>query len=511
MTAMTSDPHGRSETRPKTRVVIAGGGTAGWIAAAAMVKQLGPLLEITLVESEAIGTVGVGESTIPTARTFHQMAGIDERAFLRAAKATFKLGISFEGWGEVGERYIHSFGEVGRPTWMGGFQHMWLQARADGLDTPLDDYCFELQAAKQGRFATAENARINYAYHLDAVAYAGFLRTLSEAAGVKRVEGRIAAVRQAGEDGRITALALEDGRELAGDLFLDCTGFGALLIGKTLGAGYEDWTRWLPTDSAVAVQTTATEPAVPYTRAIAHEAGWRWKIPLQHRVGNGLVYASAHMGDDAARAKLMAEVEGEPIVEPRLIRYRTGRRMDAWRKNCVALGLSSGFVEPLESTSIHLIMIGVTRLIQMFPFGPGPHEASAKRYNDLAQRELERIRDFVVLHYHLNRRPEPFWTERREMDAPDTLRERLELFREGAQAYQGEGDLFRADSWLQVLLGQGLQPQAHHLMGRMAQPAQLRGALADLKRNVDRAVAGLPRHQDFLDRYIGVEPSTAAA
>lgn len=486
----------------RTRVVICGGGTAGWLAAVALSKQLGPLLDVTLVESEAIGTVGVGESTIPTARTFHQMAGIDERAFLRAAKATFKLGISFEGWGAVGERYVHAFGEVGRPTWMGGFQHMWLQAQADGLDAPLDDFCFELRAARENRFATSEGARISYAYHLDAVAYARFLRAQSEARGVRRLEGRIAQVRRHGDSGLIDAVRLKDGREVAGDLFIDCTGFVALLIGEALGADYEDWSAWLPTDSAVAVQTTATEPARPYTRAIAHRAGWRWKIPLQHRVGNGLVYQREHMSDDEAHALLLSSIEGEPIVEPRVIRYRAGRRRDAWRGNCVALGLSSGFVEPLESTSIHLIMIGVTRLLQLFPFN-GMSPALADRYNALARAELERIRDFVVLHYHLTRRDDgPFWDHVREMPVPDTLLQRMALFRDDAHAYQGEGDLFRVDSWVQVMLGQGLKPRGRHRMGAMAQPGQLRQALADLERNIGQAVGELPTHQAFLDRYL---------
>lgn len=483
------------------RVVIAGGGSAGWLAAAALAKQLGPLLEITLVESEAIGTVGVGESTIPTARTFHAMLGVDEREFMRAAKATFKLGIAFENWGEVGEHYIHSFGQVGRGTWMAGFQHMWLQASERGFGGSLDDYCFELQAARAARFATSPESRINYAYHLDAGLYAGFLRRLSEAAGVTRVEGRIAEVLQDGESGRLRALKMEDGREVAGDFFIDCTGFGGLLIERTLQAGYEDWSHWLPTDSAVAVQTRSVEPAVPYTRAIAHASGWRWRIPLQHRVGNGLVYCSRHLGDDAARDELLHSLDGDLLTEPRLIRYRTGRRREAWRANCVALGLSSGFVEPLEATSIHLIMIGVTRLIQNFPFN-GMSPALVKRYNDLAQTELERVRDFVILHYHLTRRDDSaFWRERREMSIPDTLAQRMELFRQDAQAYQAEGDLFRADSWLQVLLGQGLRPEGFHRAGRLVPDPQLRQALADLKRNIDGAVSRLPAHQDFLDGY----------
>ena len=501
--APTPDPDG---ARP-VRVVVAGGGTAGWLAAAALVKQLGPLITVTLIESEAIGVIGVGEATIPTARTFHAMLGLDERQFMREAKATFKLGIAFENWGALGERYIHSFGQVGRSTWMGGFQHMWLRARQQGFGGPLDDYCFELQAAQRERFATSDTSRINYAFHLDAVLYAGVLRRLSEAAGAVRIEGRIAAVEQHGETGDITALKLDDGRRVEGDLFIDCTGFGGLLIEKTLQAGYEDWRRWLPTDSAVAVQTQATGPAAPYTRAIAHAAGWRWRIPLQHRVGNGLVYASEHLPHDDAQAELLAAVEGEPVNAPRLIRFVTGRRRKVWVNNCVALGLSSGFVEPLESTSIHLIMIGVTRLIQNFPFN-GMNPALVRRYNDLAQTELERVRDFIVLHYHLNRRNDSaFWAERREMEIPDSLAQRIALFEEDGQAYQGEGDLFRADSWLQVMLGQGLTPRGHHRMGAMMDDAQLRQALADLKRNIDAAVDRLPSHQAFLDQYCAPVPA----
>lgn len=491
--------------QPVKRVVIAGGGTAGWIAAAALSKHLGPLLDITLVESDEIGTVGVGEATIPTIRTFHRLLGIDERAFMRATKASFKLGIAFEDWGQLGDRYIHSFGQVGHSTWMGGFHHLWLQAVADGYGGSLDDYCFELQAAKAGRFATSEQSQINYAYHLDASLYAGFLRQFSEAHGARRVEGKIAEVTQNAGTGFIEALLLQDGQRIEGDLFIDCTGFRGLLIEQTLKAGFEDWDHWLPTNSALAVQTHATGPAAPYTLSMARKYGWQWRIPLQHRVGNGLVYCSDHVSDDEARAELMAGLEGEPLSEPRLIRYRAGRRRTVWDKNCVALGLASGFVEPLESTSIHLIMIGITRLVQSFPFG-GMNDALVRRYNEQTDNELERIRDFVILHYHANQRTDtPFWQRCREMDIPDTLAQRIALFREDAQAYQTADDLFRADSWLQVMLGQGIEPRGRHQMGRLLPTEQLRDALTSLKGNIARAVANLPAHQDFLDRYCAVE------
>ncbi len=492
------------------KVVIAGGGTAGWMAAAALAKQLGPLLDITLVESEDIGTVGVGESTIPTARTFNALLGIDEAEFMRATQATFKLGISFENWGEVGDRYIHSFGQVGKSTWMGGFHHFWMQAREQGFGGDLGDYCLELKAAEQNRFYTGDESPLNYAYHLDAGLYGRFLRGMAEADGVRRVEGKIASVRQRGEDGFVEALVMQSGEVVEGDLFVDCTGFRGLLIEQTLKAGFEDWDHWLPTNSALAVQTRSTEPAVPYTRAIAHEAGWRWKIPLQHRVGNGLVYCSDFMSDDDARAKLMGEIEGETLIEPRLIRYRTGRRRKTWDKNVVALGLASGFVEPLESTSIHLIMIGVTRLMQLFPFA-GISQAAVDRYNRQANDELEKIRDFIILHYKATERTDsPFWDRVREMEIPDSLSQRIELFRQSAQVYQAPGELFQVDSWLQVLLGQRIQPQTYHHMGRLMPAHQLKGALEDLKRNIDGMVARLPQHQAFLDRYCAPPVSKSA-
>lgn len=492
------------------KVVIAGGGTAGWMAAAALARQLGPLLDLTLIESEDIGTVGVGESTIPTARTFNALLGIDEAEFMRATEATFKLGISFENWGRIGDRYIHSFGQVGKSTWMGGFHHFWMQAREQGFGGDLGDYCLELKAAEQNRFYTGDECPLNYAYHLDAGLYGRFLRGMAEADGVRRVEGRIASVRQRGDDGFVEALVMQSGEVVEGDLFVDCTGFRGLLIEQTLKAGFEDWGHWLPTNSALAVQTRSTEPAVPYTRAIAHEAGWRWKIPLRHRVGNGLVYCSDHMSDDAARAKLLEAVEGEVLIEPRLIRYRTGRRRKTWDKNVVALGLASGFVEPLESTSIHLIMIGVTRLIQLFPFA-GISAAAIDRYNRQADDELEKIRDFIILHYKATERADgPFWDRVREMEIPDSLAQRIELFRQSAQVYQAPGELFQVDSWLQVLLGQRVQPQAYHHMGRLMSPQQLKGALEDLKRNIDGMVARLPQHQAFLDRYCAPPVSRSA-
>ena len=489
------------ETQNIRKVVIAGGGTAGWIAAASLSRLLGPLLDITLVESDAIGTVGVGEATIPTHRTFHHLMGIDEREFMRATKATFKLGIAFENWGGQGDRYIHSFGQVGKSNWMGEFYNIWMYAQERGIGDELDAYCYELQAAEAGRFYTSEKANINYAYHLDASLYARFLRTFSEAKGVKRVEGLIEEVEQDGESGFITALKLQSGERIEGDLFIDCTGFRGMLIEQTLKTGYEDWTHWLPTDSALAVQTRSVGPALPYTRAIAHHAGWQWRIPLQHRVGNGLVFCSENMQPDEAKDYLLSHVDGEPLTEPRLIRYKTGRRKKMWNKNCVALGLSGGFVEPLESTSIHLIQVGATRLVQQFPFA-GISEAIATHYNEQAERELEKIRDFIVLHYKLTERDDSdFWRARRDMKIPDSLAQRIALFRENGLAYQATDDLFRVDSWLQVMMGQRLKPKGYHHMGHLMTDEQLKTALNGLQANISRAVSQMPSHQDFINQY----------
>lgn len=482
-------------------VVIAGGGTAGWVAAAALVQQLGPLLNIVVVESDDIGTVGVGEATIPTIRNFHILLDLDEREFMRATQATFKLGIAFENWARLGDRYIHSFGQIGKSTWMGDFHHFWLAAKAEGFGGALGEYCIEHQAAEAEKFFTSDKSPINYAYHFDAGLYGQFLRRKSEAKGVTRIEGKIVSVDQDPETGFIRALIMDGGARVEGDLFIDCTGFRGLLIEQTLKAGYEDWSRWLPTDSALAVQTDSTGEVPPYTRAISRSAGWQWRIPLQHRVGNGLVFCSQYMSEDDARAELKGNLAGDILFEPRLIRYRTGRRRKIWDKNCVALGLASGFLEPLESTSIHLIQIGVTRLIQMFPFG-GVSEAMTARYNDQSTNELERIRDFIILHYKLTERDDtPFWRACRDMEIPGTLAQRIALFRESGHAYQAPDDLFRVDSWLQVMLGQRLEPQGCHHMGRLLAGDRLRGALDSLKANIAGAVAKMPSHKKFLEDY----------
>ncbi|HEX7061312.1 MAG TPA: tryptophan halogenase family protein [Woeseiaceae bacterium] len=483
-----------------TKVVIAGGGTAGWIAAAALSSKLGDVLDITLVESEEIGTVGVGEATIPPMRVFHKLLRIDEPEFMRATEATFKLGILFEGWKRPGDTYIHSFGRNGTESWLCDFQHFWLRGLEAGIESSIGDYCYELQAAKAGRFATAPDASINFAYHIDAGRYAKFLRRLSEGHGVRRVEGRIAAVNQNAESGFIESLVMASGEVVEGDLFIDCTGFRGLLIEQTLHSGYEDWSHWLPCDSAVPVQTEKTGPAALYVRAIVHAAGWRWQIPLQHRTGNGMVYCSRYLSDDEATARLLADIDGTPITEPRVIRFRTGRRLKCWNKNVVALGLASGFVEPLESTSIHLIMMGVVRLMQLFPFD-GPTPPLIDQYNRLTQDEIEKIRDFIVLHYHVTERDEPFWRHCRGMEIPETLAHRIALFRENAHAWQADSELFRVDSWTQVMLGQGIMPKRFHHLARTMSDVEIADLLRGIASTIGQAVAKLPPHEEFLDRY----------
>jgi len=483
------------------KVVIAGGGSAGWMAAAALSAQLGALLDITLVESDEIGTVGVGESTVPTARTFNALLGLDEREFMAAARATFKLGISFENWGEIGDRYIHSFGVIGKPSSLGHFHHFWLEARAQGFGGDLGDYCLELKAAEQDRFYTDEKSPLNFAYHIDAALYGRYLRGKCEARGVRRVEGKITSVRQRSDDGSVEALVLESGEVVAGDFFIDCTGFRGLLINGALGVGFEDWGNWLPNDRAWAVQTGTDVPPGPYTRAIAHKAGWLWGIPLQGRVGNGLVYSSQFMSDDEGLAMLEKMVEGEMLIEPKLIRFCAGRRHKAWDKNVVSLGLAAGFIEPLESTSIHMIMIAIYRLLQLFPF-QGCNSAISDRFNNLANDEIEKIRDFIVLHYKVTERTDsPFWDHCRTQAIPDSLAHRLDLFRENGHVFQAPGELFQVDSWLQVMLGQRLEPKGRHLMGRLMSPDQLRQPLEGLKRQIAAQVEALPRHQDFIDGY----------
>ena len=493
----------------KTRVVVAGGGTAGWMTAAAIAKTLGDAVDLTLIESDAIGTVGVGEATIPTLLTYMRLLGIDEAALMRETRATFKLGIAFERWRTPEHRYIHSFGVTGKDHWTASFQHFWRRGREAGVAKDYGDYCLELIAAEEERFAHLPKLGLNYAYHLDSTALAAFLRRLAEAHGATRREGRIARVTRDPESGDLASLTMEDGTVVQGDLFVDCTGFRALLIGQTLGEAFRDWTHWLPCDRAIAVQTESHRPPVPYTRSVAHAAGWRWQIPLQHRTGNGTVFSSRYISEDEARASLLADVDGEPLTEPRLIRFRTGTRKRHWVRNCVAIGLSSSFIEPLESTSIHLIQRGVLRLLQMFP-QDGIAASDRDEFNRQTAYEMEHIRDFIVLHYHLtDRQDTQFWRDMRAMDVPEGLQHRLDLFARTGRVFRANDELFAENSWVQVMLGQGLTPRSHHATADKMPDDEVARFLSHIEDNVRRTVAQLPAHADYVRRYCGTEERDA--
>jgi tryptophan halogenase len=483
------------------KVVIAGGGTAGWMAAATVSKLFGKVLDITLIESDQISTVGVGEATIPPLITFHRLLDIKEQEFMAATQGTFKLGISFEGWRDLNEDYIHSFGVTGRDHWAAGFQHFWLKDRERGSKIPFGDYCLELKAAQENKFAHLPKQGLNYAFHIDASLYAKFLRKFSEGFGAKRVEGKIVSVNTRPEDGFIQSLTLDSGQIIEGDLFIDCTGFRGILIEQALHTGYQDWSHWLPCDSAVAVQTEALEEPIPYTRSIAHESGWQWRIPLQHRVGNGLVYCSRYIDDDSARHLLLNNIEGEQLTKPLLIKFRPGQRLKHWNRNCVALGLASGFIEPLESTSIHLIQRGIIRLMQMFP-RDGIRQSDIDEFNQQTRTEIEHIRDFIILHYKVtNRKDSPFWRHCKSMPIPDSLAHRIDLFRENARVFKAPNELFAENSWIQVMLGQGLIPEQYHQVVNVMSDDELTRFLKGIKSNVDNTTAKLPDHGTYIQQY----------
>jgi tryptophan halogenase len=500
---MTAD-HGQGEGR--RRVVIVGGGTAGWMAAAALARFLERGWDISLVESDAIGTVGVGEATIPQIRLFHAALGIDEDTFLRATLGTFKLGILFAGWGAPGDAYMHGFGNVGRDIGLIGFHHYWLRARAQGAGGVLGDHCPNVVAALANRFergdattATAARPYLPHAFHVDASLYAGFLRRMAEQQGVRRHEGRIVGVARDPASGDIDSVRLEDGRTVAGDLFLDCSGFRALLLGEALGVGYEDWSHWLPCDRALAIPCARTEPLAPYTRASAQAAGWQWRIPLQHRTGNGLVYCSAALSDEDATATLMANLDGAPLADPRPIHFTTGRRAQAWAHNVVALGLSSGFLEPLESTSIHMVQSAIERLLAFLP-GGRPDRPAVAEYNRQTAAETEAIRDFIILHYHANRRPEPFWRQLAAMTLPDRLQARLETWAEAGRMFHDGRELFTPAGWVQVLLGQGVIPTRWHPLADQLSAAELAELMGLTHRIAEEAAGRMMLHADFIAR-----------
>jgi tryptophan halogenase len=483
------------------KVVIAGGGTAGWMAAAALSKLLGKNLDISLVESDEIPTVGVGEATIPTLHVFHSLLGINEQDFMAATNATFKLGISFENWRDVNKDYMHSFGFLGKSCWAAGFQHFWLKGMKQGVASEIGDYITEHLGAREGKFAVLADQDLNHAYHLDAGLYAKYLRNLSEKHGTKRIEGKISKVNLNQESGYIDSLTLASGKIVEGDLFLDCTGFRGLLIEGALNTGYEDWSHVLPCNSAIAVQTKTVGKTVPYTRSIARDAGWQWKIPLQNRTGNGLVFCDKYLTDDEAKKTLLANVEGELLNEPRVIKYKTGTRRKHWNKNCIAVGLSSGFIEPLESTGIHLFQRAIIRLMLSFP-SEGINPSDVEEFNTQSRAEVEDIKDFIILHYHLtDRKDTPFWRYCSNMDIPDSLKHRMSLFKESGQVYKKGDELFGEASWIQVMLGQGLKPEQYHPIVDLMSDEELVHFLSTIKSNVKNKVDNWPNHNDFINHY----------
>jgi tryptophan 7-halogenase len=495
---------------PIRRIVIVGGGTAGWMSAAALSKLLLRdeglhRWEIELVESDEIGIIGVGEATIPAIKAFNTAVGISEDEFLRETQGTFKLGIEFVNWGGLGQRYFHGFAPIGQPLDGIPFHHHWLRLKRAGAATELDEYAINNMAPRRARFmrpradmAGSPLAEIAHAFHFDAGRYARYLRRLGEQRGVKRTEGRIQSVQRDAESGLLAGLTLADGRTVRGDFFFDCSGLHALLIDKTLGVPFEDWTHWLPCDRAQAVPCASAATLLPHTRSTAHGAGWQWRIPLQHRIGNGHVYSSSFLSDDDAARTLLSHLDGQPLAEPRVIRFRTGRRATPWVGNCLAVGLSSGFLEPLESTSIHLVQSAITRFMDLFPHGR-LDAVDIDEYNRQAAFEMQRIRDFIVLHYKLTARSDTeFWNYCRNMPVPDTLQAKMALFASNGRIYREGTELFTEASWLQVMLGQGLEPRGYHPLVEQRSLSQV-GAWADNLRDVTRrCVDVMPMHADFI-------------
>ena len=484
--------------------VIAGGGTAGWMSAAALSRFAPPGTRITLVESDAIGTVGVGEATIPQIHLFNGALGLDEAEFLRETKGSFKLGIEFDGWRREGEAYMHAFGDIGRPLGLLPFQHYWLRAKAAGFAKPLQRYSLNELAARTMRMhrgKTAAGREMPYAYHFDAGLYAAYLRRFAEARGVERIEGKIGNVAM-DEAGAISALELEDGTRVEGDFFIDCTGFRGLLIEGALEAGFDDWSRFLPCDRAMAVPCAGGGDFTPYTRATARKAGWQWRIPLQHRIGNGLVYCSEYLSDDEASGILLANLDGEPQADPRPIRFTTGKRRVHWKANCLAIGLAAGFMEPMESTSIHLIQSAISRFMAVLPQGH-PAPATMDWFNAQADFEWERIRDFLVLHYTANERTgEPFWDHVRTMELPDTLVAKMEQWRDAGFIHREHEELFTEVAWFQVFAGQGVEANGYNPMADALAGDELRQLLEQTEAGIVEQVKPMPRHLDFLQDYI---------
>ncbi|MEX0342065.1 MAG: tryptophan halogenase family protein [Erythrobacter sp.] len=484
------------------RIVIAGGGTAGWMAAALLARFLPQGFAMELVESEAIGTVGVGEATIPQIRHFNQALGIDEAEFLRETKGSFKLGISFDGWAAPEHSYMHAFGEIGRGSGLLAFHHLWLRARQLGFAKDLAHYSLNEIAARNLRMPGPGGPGLAQAYHFDATLYAAFLRRYAEARGVARTEGRILSVDLCGESGDIKALSLDDERRIEGDFFIDCTGFRALLIEGAMQAGFDNWSGLLPCDRAVAVPCASGGDFTPYTRAIARPAGWQWRIPLQHRIGNGYVFSSQYCSEDEARETLLTNLDGAPDGEPRVLKFTTGKRRRQWVGNCLALGLAAGFMEPLESTSIHLVQSALARFMQILPAGR-PAQSTIDHFNAQADFEWSRIRDFLVLHYWANgREGEPFWDAMRAVALPVTLQAKIDQWRDAGHIHREHEELFTEVAWFQVLAGQRVAAQRYNPLADAIPAQELEELLAKQERQLKQTAAAMPRHADTLGRLL---------
>jgi tryptophan 7-halogenase len=489
------------------KVVIVGGGTAGWMAAAAITKIMGeiPGFAVELVESDEIGTVGVGEATIPQIVLFNGMLGLDEDDFVRATEATYKLGIEFVDWTRLGHRYVHPFGFYGLNMKGIEFHHHWLKGRQLGDLAELDDYSIAVVAGREGRFTrprpdqpNSPLAKLAYAFQFDAGLYARYLRRFAEAKGAKRTEGRIVDVAQNGETGFVEAVVLQNGARVEGELFIDCSGFRGLLIEQTLQSGFEDWTKWLPCDRALAVPCESGGDHDPLTRSTARAAGWQWRIPLQHRTGNGYVYSSSHISDDEAAATLLANLDGAPLADPKPLRFAAGHRKRAWIKNVVALGLAGGFLEPLESTSIHLVQSGIARLMTLFPTR-NFEQTEIDRFNAASEREYVDIRDFLVLHYKATERDDtPFWDYCRTLEPPEGLARKLDMFRLNGRIFREHDELFTETSWLAVMAGQGIEARGYHPAADLLPDAETLHRLAHIRQVVRHTAEAMPSHADFL-------------
>jgi len=488
------------------RVVIVGGGTAGWMAAALLARGLGRACDISLIESAEMGTVGVGEATIPQIQHINAFLGIDENDLMRFTHGTYKLGVQLNDWGRVGDSYLHAFGDVGLPLGLLPFHHYWLRSQAHGDTHSLWAYSLNAAAAASNKFARLDEVPntplggIRYAYQFDAARYARYLRERITDGAVKRIEGKIVEVKLHGEDGFVESLRLESGEVVEGDFFIDCSGFRGLLIEGALKAGYENWQHWLPCDRALAVASARSSPMRPYTQAFARTAGWQWRIALQHRTGNGHVYCSSLISDDEAAAQLLANLDGEPLEDPRPLRFVTGMRRLQWSRNCLALGLAAGFMEPLESTSIHLVQSGIARFLGMFP-NRHCDPMLVDQYNRQTRFEYERVRDFLILHYKATERDDtPFWRQCAAMDVPDALARRIELFRRTGLIFREADELFTETGWLQVMLGQRIAPAHYQPLADDLEESKLQAFLSDIRILVARAVERLPAHDDFVAR-----------